>query len=155
MKNYRKKPVVIQAIQWTGDNLRQVIDFTGLHPSANKWTWDEYEAVVKADGLKIFTLEGPIIYPIGYVIIKGVRGEFYGCAPDIFEATYEDASQLEHAQTWIPVSTRLPTEEDGQVLLFKRGGQGKQPADWKRLHDYSADTTHWMRMPPDPEVLHP
>jgi len=86
---YRKKPVVIEAIQWTGDNLREIIDFTGLHPSALKWTWDEFESVVKTEGLKIFTVEGPLMASIGDWIICGVKGEFYPCKPDIFEQTYE------------------------------------------------------------------
>jgi len=89
MQKFRKKPVVIEAIQWEGDNLRQIIDFTGLHQSANKWTWQEYEQVVKRDGLKIFTLEGKMNADIGDFIIKGVNGEFYPCKPDIFEKTYE------------------------------------------------------------------
>jgi hypothetical protein len=93
MKKYRKKPVVIEAVQWSGDNLGEVIDFTGLHPSANKWTWEEYEAVVKEHGLKIFTLEGIMDASVGDYIIKGVKGEFYPCKPDIFEATYEPAEE--------------------------------------------------------------
>jgi len=91
MPKYRKKPVVIEAVQWTGNNLREVIDFTGLHPSANKWTWEEYAAVVEAEGLKIFTLEGRMDASVGDYIIKGVKGEFYPCKPDIFAATYEPA----------------------------------------------------------------
>ena len=89
MAKYRKKPVVIEAVQWTGDNLRDIIDFTGLHESAKKWTWEEYEKVVALQGLKIFTLEGPLNASPGDYIIKGVQGEFYPCKPDIFEATYE------------------------------------------------------------------
>ena len=88
---YRKKPVVIEAIQWVGDNLEEVIAFTGLHPSAMKWTWDEYCKVVSEMGLKIFTLEGPMIASVGDFIIRGVQGEFYPCKPDIFAATYEPA----------------------------------------------------------------
>lgn len=90
IKNYKKKPVTIQAIQWTGDNLREVIDFTGLHESAHKWSWDEYQHVVNTQGLKIFTLEGSMMASIGDFIIKGVKGEFYPCKPDIFSATYEE-----------------------------------------------------------------
>jgi len=90
---YRKKPVVIEAIQWTGNNLREIIDFIGLHESANKWTWQEYEAVVSRDGLKIFTLEGPFIASVGDFIIQGVNGEFYPCKPDIFEKTYEKVEE--------------------------------------------------------------
>jgi len=86
---FRKKPVVIDAVQWTGHNLREVIDFTGLHESANKWTWQEYCDVVDRDGLKIFTLEGPMHAFKGDWIIKGVKGEFYACKPDIFQMTYE------------------------------------------------------------------
>jgi hypothetical protein len=86
---YRKKPVVIEAIEWTGSNLREIIDFTGLHESARKWTWPEYEGVVARDGLKIFTLEGPLMASIGDFIIKGVNGEFYPCKPEIFAKTYE------------------------------------------------------------------
>lgn len=88
---YRKKPVVIEAVQWTGSNLKEIIDFTGLHPSANKWSWSEYEQVVVKDGLKIFTLEGSLMASVGDWIIKGVKGECYPCKPDIFQATYEPA----------------------------------------------------------------
>jgi hypothetical protein len=86
---YKKKPVVVDAIKWTGDNLKEIISFTGLHPSALNWTWEEYEKVVAEKGLKIFSLEGPHLASVGDFIIKGVQGEFYACKPDIFEATYE------------------------------------------------------------------
>ena len=90
---YRKKPIVIEAVQWTGGNLREVIDFAGLHSSAQKWTWDEYEDIVATEGLKIFTLEGPLMASVLDWIIKGVKGEFYPCKPDIFEATYEPVEE--------------------------------------------------------------
>jgi hypothetical protein len=89
---YRKKPVEIEAIRWSGTNLKEVIDFTGLHPSADKWTWEEYTAVVRKRGLKIFSLEGSnFIVTNGDYIIKGVKGEFYACKPDIFWLTYQRA----------------------------------------------------------------
>lgn len=88
--DFRKKPVTIQAIQWTGENLIEVINFTGWHESAkSKWTWWDYCAIVKEKGLKIFTLEGAMNADIGDWIIKGVKGEFYPCKPDIFQQTYE------------------------------------------------------------------
>lgn len=93
-EKFTKKPVTIEAIRWTGDNLKAVIDFIGLHPSAEKWTWDEYAEVVKKDGLKIFTLEGTMMANVGDWIIKGVKGEFYPCKPDIFEATYTRAASV-------------------------------------------------------------
>jgi hypothetical protein len=91
MPKFRKKPVVIDAIQWTGDNLKEVIGFTGRHHSSAEWTWERFEKVVRTDGLKIFTLEGPLKAAVGDWIIRGVHGEFYPCKPDIFAATYEAA----------------------------------------------------------------
>ena len=89
MPKFRKKPVVIEAIKWTGDNLREIIDFTGLHSSVKQLTWNEYELLVATKGLKIFTLEGSYIANIGDMIIREIDGEFYPCKPDIFEKTYE------------------------------------------------------------------
>lgn len=77
-KKYRKKPVVIEAVQWTGDNDKEVQDFTGN---------DQYFA--EPGELMIKTLEGVMLASIGDYIIKGVQGEFYPCKPGIFEATYE------------------------------------------------------------------
>lgn len=88
-----KLPVVIEAIQWDGNNLKEIIAFIGLHESAHKWTWEEYEKVVAEKGLKIFTLEGPHIASIGDYIIKGVNGEFYPCKPNIFEKNYEKVNE--------------------------------------------------------------
>ena len=92
---YRKKPVVIEALQWTGENLHEVISFTGKHPRFNEWfeDWKDYANRVKADGdvFKILTLEGTMSANPGDWIIKGIKGEFYPCKPDIFAATYEVA----------------------------------------------------------------
>ena len=70
---YRKKPIVIEAIQWTGDNPDEILDWSGLH-AGQLW-------------VAIETLEGTMKADIGDWIIKGVQGEFYPCKPDIFEAT--------------------------------------------------------------------
>ena len=86
---FRKKPVVIDAVQWTGENLLQVIRFTGQHASAMSYKWEDYEDLVSRDGLKIFTLEGVMKASIGDWIIKGVKGEYYPIKADIFAKTYE------------------------------------------------------------------
>ncbi len=91
MPMFCKKPVVIEAVQWLGTNLLEVIRFTGLHASATHFKWEEYEDLVAREGLKIFTLEGPLMASVGDWIIKGVKGEFYPCKPDIFASTYEPA----------------------------------------------------------------
>ena len=79
IKKYRKKPVIIEAIQWTGDNLNEIVMFTEKH-----------NLQCGENELKIKTLEGNMITFLGDYIIKGVRGEFYPCKPDIFEQTYEE-----------------------------------------------------------------
>jgi ADP-heptose:LPS heptosyltransferase len=91
MPKFRKKPVLIEAIKWTGDNLKEIIEFTGRHESSKDWSWEHFEEVVENNGLKIFTLEGSHLATIGDMIIKGVQDECYPCKPDIFEQTYEPA----------------------------------------------------------------
>lgn len=92
VKNYRKKPVVIQAIQLTKDNVREVYNFLHGAPISNfRDKWENYEDIVKRDGMKIETLEGTMRADLGDWIIKGIGGEFYPCKPDIFEKTYEPA----------------------------------------------------------------
>jgi len=91
MAKYRKLPVVIDAIEWTGENLMDVLRFTGVHFSAKLWSEDDFKRIVRNEGLKIFTLEGSLKSSIGDYIIRGVSGEFYPCKPDIFHKTYEPA----------------------------------------------------------------
>lgn len=79
MAKYRKKPVVIEAVLWGGENYEEICKFmTGT--LANPM----------GDGkLSIPTLEGDHTANPGDFIIKGVKGEFYPCKPDIFKETYE------------------------------------------------------------------
>ena len=92
MNKYRKKPVEIEAVKWTGDNHREMFNFLGGEDAdyitaigANFYIdWTKIEG-----GLIIKTLEGEHIATIGDYIIKGVKGEYYPCKPDIFEITYE------------------------------------------------------------------
>ena len=90
---YTKRPVTVEAIQWTGFNPFDVIDFTGR---ANKfYTWFSDDTAwanhVRADRnvIKIFTREGVMEARPGDWIIRGVKGEVYPCAPDIFAETYD------------------------------------------------------------------
>lgn len=81
---YRKKPIVIEAIQFI-DKGHDVLAISEL--------MDEHLAidysVPDKPIIKISTLEGVMTADIGDYIIKGIQGEFYPCKPDIFEATYE------------------------------------------------------------------
>jgi hypothetical protein len=88
---YRKKPVVIEAVQFTGHNITEISFFTGLilTPELESET-----AYLAGQGAPIFsiiipTLEGDHKAITGDWIIKGVKGEFYPCKPDIFALTYE------------------------------------------------------------------
>lgn len=81
IKKYKKKPVIIEAIQWKGKNLSEIDDFMG-GTVENKGTT-----------LIIHTLEGDMKANIGDYIIKGVNGEFYPCKPDIFAKTYEEVTE--------------------------------------------------------------
>lgn len=91
-QQFTKKPVTVEAIRWTGENLMDVISFTDGPPDTRShhagMMWDNYADLVGKEGLKIFTLEGKMNADIGDWIIKGLKGEFYPCKPDIFEATY-------------------------------------------------------------------
>lgn len=80
IKNYVKRPVVVQAIQWIGTNDREVIQFCG-----NRGV--DYDDI---NGLFIYTLEGRMKADIGDYIIKGVAGENYPCKENIFHLTYEE-----------------------------------------------------------------
>jgi hypothetical protein len=87
---YRKKPIVIEAVQWTGLNLEEVKLFVGesLQYDIIDTAWEAGKGMPYVN-MVIKTLEGDHICSRGDFIIKGVKGEFYPCKPDIFEATYE------------------------------------------------------------------
>lgn len=83
---YRKKPVVVEAFQWTGKNTKEILNLMKENDSDRK----AYPRIVQGKWcLGIETLEGWHIASVGDYIIKGIKGEFYPCKPDIFEATYE------------------------------------------------------------------
>lgn len=75
---FRKKPVIIDAVQFTGRNHAEMINFT----DGKAFFEDSYRLIIK-------TLEGEMLASDGDWIIKGVKGEFYPCKPDIFEQSYD------------------------------------------------------------------
>ena len=90
IKQYRKKPVVISAVQWTGDNQEEVFELERNKVSNVICEIDILYEPNRKPSLIINTLEGEMSANIGDWIIKGVQGELYPCKPDIFEATYEE-----------------------------------------------------------------
>ena len=83
MGRYRKKPVEIEAIQFIAQNIQEVYEMLG----------DNLIVTPTADGEGLYhfirTLEGDMEISWNDYIIKGVKGEFYPCKPDIFELTYD------------------------------------------------------------------
>lgn len=80
---FRKKPVVIEAIQWTGNNFTDIAE------------WAEDALWTVGDSVYVVTLEGTMEASKDDWIIKGVKGEFYPCKPDIFEVSYEPVNDTQ------------------------------------------------------------
>lgn len=79
-KEYAEKSDQFQIIEWTGENLHEVIALTGLNPSVSHLSWSEYEQLVRESGLKIFTSEGTFKADIGDVIVKDTEGKLHLCS---------------------------------------------------------------------------
>ena len=79
IRKFRKKPVAIEAFEWTGEITPEIDEFIrGSHHFRS------------GKDLIIHTLEGDMTASIGDFIIKGVKGEIYPCKPDVFWQTYEE-----------------------------------------------------------------
>ena len=113
MEQYRKKPVVIEAVQFREDNHTAVKAFC---PAITYI--DSFNAFIK-------TLEGDMTVSENDWIIKGVNGEFYPCKLDIFEKTYEPATQ--------PPSNTAVEEELKELREWKNSAFGQI----ERIHDYA------------------
>jgi hypothetical protein len=93
---YRKKPVVIEAMQW--DGTRASIERLCRWVNDRPCEFDDptlsytFTTANDVDDVQIWTLEGSHLVSPGDFVIQGVAGEFYACKPDIFDATYEVAS---------------------------------------------------------------
>jgi len=110
MPKFRKKPVEILAHQWTGENTLEMLAWIN-HPNAR------FE-----DGyLVIPTLEGNHFATKGDWIIKGIKGEFYPCKPDIFEATYEHVTMSDT----MSFSTALDLVLNNKARVARKGWNGK------------------------------
>lgn len=83
----KKKPVIVEYVQWTGNNVNEIISFCG--PTAHDIYQINLANMPVEYSLIIKTLEGnKRVYPGDY-IIKGICGDFYPCKPDIFKQIYE------------------------------------------------------------------
>lgn len=85
---YRKRPIVIDAIQWTGGDYKCLENFCGFN-------WGRADAKdvtgpVDGEGVVVWnTKEQQWLHmPVGHWLIRGIGGELYPCDPEIFAATY-------------------------------------------------------------------
>lgn len=119
MGKFRKKPVVIEAMQWKY-----------CTPELEEWIGDslvsEEREGIGVMGYWIKTLEGNMMISTGDWIIKGVNGEFYPCKPDIFEKTYE-AEEFSIDKTF---------EEFWKGIVYDEQGNLNLDQIKKELHDY-------------------
>ena len=102
-KKYIKKPIVIEAIQWTGENIVEIVTFCD-------------KAYHNGSQLKISTLEGIMNASEGDFIIKGIKGEFNACKEDIFNQSYDEFNEAElheFAHKQIPVKSLGNTDSNG------------------------------------------
>lgn len=104
MPKFRKIPVVIDAIRYTGNN-----------EAAAAFVGDQFEVNVTETGIQ--TLEGFMRVQPGDYIIKGVQGEFYPCKPDIFEATYEALEEGDEERPILPRTCTLARVHKLEVLI--------------------------------------
>jgi len=82
MRRYVKKPIEVEAVQWTGNNRPEIWDFCSLCYFNTDMESGELKLIIQ-------TLEGNMGASIGDFIIKGIKGEFYACKEDIFKLTYD------------------------------------------------------------------
>lgn len=106
---YRKKPVVIEAIQWTGDNIDEVKEFAGN----DVYIGSDQEVLL------IFTLEGVMNVDVNDYIIKGIAGEFYPCKPGIFDETYEIVEESSTKNLVPDEENLVPDGKLGEMFLQK------------------------------------
>lgn len=83
---FRKKPIVVEAWQNTGNSVLPDWVFAACLSRAS---WDDKVSLVR----QVLTVEGPMFVSENDWLIRGVRGEVYPCKPDIFAATYEPVEE--------------------------------------------------------------
>jgi len=124
MRIYRKKPIVVEAMKW--DENTCLKDFHNFIKSewAHEFTFSQELPIM------IPTLEGKMALNFGDYLVKGIRGEFYPCKPDIFEATYSE----------VIVDEALDTKAR---KMFEDYSKGANSAPWSQ--QWEATKINWRK----------
>lgn len=126
----RKLPVIVAALQWTGTNLAEVLEFTGKHPKWNEWFpggFEEYAEFVKNDRnvFKIKTLEGTHEAKPGDWILRSPTGEHYPISDELYVQTYEihdpakDHINMLIDETMSTIIATLPRTREHSLTITK------------------------------------
>ena len=108
INKYRKKPVIVEAVIWAGNNIDEVKE---------KKKNAVENIIFVNNNLYIETLEGNMNVSVGDYVIKGIAGEFYPCKPDIFKETYETVSMVsDNDKTTVPMSQYRKLENKNKKL---------------------------------------
>ena len=117
MPMYVKKPIPIEARQIADENADELA------------AWSKSDVIRRPvdgsiSGLMVYTLEGAMTGKVGDYLIKGVRGEFYFCAKDIFEETYESVKEIDPWHIQVESISDLP---DGSAdVVFTIGSEAQK-----------------------------
>lgn len=93
IKQYRRKPLLVAAIQWTGNNLMEVIAFTKnqsveeFKATLDEKEWNSYETLIREHGQSVLIAPDVFAYLNDY-IIRGIDKELHPCSPDVFKKSY-------------------------------------------------------------------
>ena len=134
MKKYVKKPIVIEAVQYNGNNVQEILNFCG-----------GTAVVGMLSEITIKTLEGPLHVSDGDFIIKGVEGEFYPCKPDVFEKTYDVVENAERPQTFGEKAVGITFNPSGSNEVYEAKMLAAKQIDLlEKVHIKLANTS-WVR----------
>lgn len=90
---YRNGSALVDAIQWTGSNLQEIVMFASgsndIKGASIDMPWEDFERQIARDGLKIYTHQGRVDAHIGDWIIKAIDGQHFPLNAEVFAQTYE------------------------------------------------------------------
>ena len=152
---YYRKTDASAAVKWDGENLKEVLAFTGKHPNWGKWfaSFEEYAARVSADGGVFKIISKEFVYEAvpGDWIVRSLQGYNYVMKPDVFAATFVPALDAADARD---VGVKALTGIDQQVMTAAADldAKGKENPAWAFI-DYEANAMsfgRWAKCGPNP-----